>query len=122
MRTRTHSEEDENVAGWLRSVDLEDGGDCGMEIVCLRLRSIMDIHRIPTAGYYRLVRMVQITALWTTHTIEDRGIVEILAELLSIHGCTRDQETEFGPKPGDILPSGTSTVCNDSSEIDECAP
>lgn len=43
-------EEDEDVAFGLSGVDLEDGGDCCVEVVCFWLGSVMDVDRELTTG------------------------------------------------------------------------
>jgi hypothetical protein len=42
----THGQKDEDVPFRLCRVNLEDGGDCGVEVISFGLRRIMDIDRI----------------------------------------------------------------------------
>ncbi len=36
-------------------------------------------------------------------TVEDGRVVEIFAEFLSVHRCTRDEELQFRPEACDVL-------------------
>lgn len=45
-RKTTHGQKDEDVPFRLCRVNLEDGGDCGVEIIRFGLRRIMNIDRI----------------------------------------------------------------------------
>ena len=46
----THGEEDEDVALWLRRVDLEDGRDGGMKVVGLGLRRVENVDGVSATG------------------------------------------------------------------------
>ena len=50
---RAHGEENEDVTFRLGRMDLENGGDGGMEVVGFRLRSIVNIHRVSTSRYWK---------------------------------------------------------------------
>lgn len=105
-----HREEDEDITCWLCGVDLEDSGNSCVEIVGFRLGRVVNIYGIPTTGHWRHVRVVYTRQVHMPHTIEDRGIVEILAELLGIHSRTRDQQTQFRSEPGNVLRGGINDL------------
>lgn len=49
----THCQEDKDISLGLRRVDLEDGGDGGVEVVCLRLRCVENVDGVSTTRYCR---------------------------------------------------------------------
>jgi hypothetical protein len=48
------SKKDKDVALGLGGVDLEDGGDGGVEVICFGLRRVVDVDGVPTAWDCRL--------------------------------------------------------------------
>lgn len=51
MGFQTHCQEDEDVSLGLRRVDLEDGGDGGVEVVRLGLWCVENVDGVSTTGY-----------------------------------------------------------------------
>lgn len=51
-RGRTYGEEYEDVAFGLGCVNLKDGGNCGVEVVSLRLGRVVDVDGVSSSGNY----------------------------------------------------------------------
>lgn len=85
-------------------MDLEYSGNRSVEIVCFGLRGIMDIDGVTSTGNYtnRILRQ-KICEVDIVLTIENGSLIKIFAKLICIHGCTRNEEPEFRPKPSYIL-------------------
>ena len=84
----TYCEEDEDITTWLCRVDLEHRGDRSMKIVRLRLRGVVDVYRVSAPRNWSQCQTIVTHTSSSELTIEDRSIVEVLRELLGIHGGT----------------------------------
>jgi hypothetical protein len=67
-------------------MDGENLGDGGTEIVCFGSLGVVDFHRVRSTG-----------------DVEDRGVIKVFRELLSVHRSTGDQQLEIRSEACDIL-------------------
>lgn len=72
-------------------MDLEHGRDGSMQIVGFWLGCIVDVDWIPTTRDCNGSGLDRFDNVEPAHTVIHRGVIEVFAELFSVHGRTRDQ-------------------------------
>lgn len=99
--TTTDRQEDQDVALGLGRMQLEDGCDGSVEVVCLGLLGVVSVDREATTGHFQ--KLVHSISGRKILTIEDGGIVKVRGKLLCVQRCTGDEQAEFGTEASDIL-------------------
>uniref|UniRef100_A0A8R7K0H9 Uncharacterized protein n=1 Tax=Triticum urartu TaxID=4572 RepID=A0A8R7K0H9_TRIUA len=79
-------EEQQDVAGGLLDVQLQDRDDGGGDVVRLRRRGVVDVHLVPPPG-----------------DLEDGGLVEEVAEPLGVERRAGDEQLHVRPEARDVL-------------------
>ena len=74
-------------------MDLKDCSDGSGKIIGFRLRSVVDVHRVPSPWY-----------------IEYRRVVKVFGKLLGIHGRGRDQKLQLWPKSCNVFDESKENV------------
>ena len=86
-------EEDEDVSGRLRDVDLQHGDHAGFEVVSLRSLGVHDVDRVAPPG-----------------DVEDGRVVKVLGELGGVERGRGDEQLEVGAEARDILEQAEEDV------------